>query len=415
MTWQMYLVNAGKFLNVCAVYWVIQLGRCALFSFLLLPLVLLLRKNLPENRVFLRGAVWSSLLILPFLGKLRLFYETRIGVRGMIWWNNLCMDHIWLCWMYIAGILVMWCRLIRKQKKLRRCVLKMRETELCGIKVYVSEMAVSPFVFGLVSPRIVMPEIFFEAYGKEELEMILLHEKTHIRLGHLWIYYLYDIWRGLFWINPFFSFCMKYLRADMENVCDKVVLHNSKKSAYEYGQVLLKSTRLLQEQVKGFPAAFIRAKEYPGFKKRLRQVMAYQSYGKTSVTALCLCTAVLLAGILFGVYQVSYPLYTEDESIMIYDDSFEVLMVDDWGELQDAFSVDEENAYINRVALDQVFREKKIEAGHFYISFGGYTKLPGMGGGTNAVYVDYKGTAGDLVIPYQDNEKDPWNWLFKRM
>ncbi len=415
MTWQMYLINTGKFLNACVVYWVIQLGRCVLFSFLLLPLILLIRKTLLKNCVFLKGLVWSILLILPFLGKLRLFYESRIGVRGMIWWNNLCMDHSWLCWIYIAGIAGMWFYLVRKRRKLRRDILKMKETESGGTRVYVSEMSVSPFAFGLVFPRIVMPEMFFKEYGEEELEMILLHEKMHIRLGHLWIYYFYDIWRVLFWLNPVFTICMKSLRADMEGVCDKAVLHKSERSAYEYGQVLLKSTRMLQTAEGDFPAAFIGQREYRNFKNRLSQVIKYRPYRRRSVTAVCLCTVVFLAAMLFGLHRISYPLYTEDESVMIYDDSFEILMLDDQKALEGAFSVDEENAYIKREAMDQVLREKEIDAKRFYISFGGYMKLPGMGSGVNAVYVDYEGTSGDLVIPYRDCEEDWWVWVFKRV
>lgn len=415
MTWQMYLINTGKFLNVCVVYWVIQLGRCVLFSFLLLPLILLVRKVLPRNFVFLRGLVWSILFVLPFLGRLRLFYETKIGVRGMIWWNNLCMEHVWLCWIYIAGIVGMWFYLVRKRRKLRKHILRMEQSELNGTRIYVSEMAVSPFAFGLVFPRIVMPEMFFKEYGEEEMDMVLLHEKTHIRLGHLWIYYIYDIWRVLFWLNPLFTICMKYLRADMEGVCDKVVLRKLKKPVYEYGQLLIKSIHMLQTETGDFPAAFIGQKEYRNFKERLKLVLEYRPYRSRLVTAACLCAVGFLVLVLSGLHRISYPLYTEDESVMIYDDSFKVLMTDDQKALRGAFSVDEENAYIKREAMDQVLNEKKIDAKRFYISFGGYMKLPGMGGGTNAVYVDYEGTSGDLVIPYRDCEKDWWIWLFKRM
>lgn len=415
MRWQMYLINTGKFLDACVVYWVIQLGRSALFSLLLLAFLLLLRKALPKKAVFMRGLLWSILLVLPFLGKLRFFYESRMGVRGMIWWNNLCMDHSWLCWMYIAGILGMWSYLVRKRKRLKKHILKMQESELYGTRVSVSELAVSPFVSGLIFPRIVVPEMFLREYGSEEMEMILLHEKTHIRLGHLWIYYIYDLWRALFWVNPLFTVCMKDFRADMESICDQVVLHKSKKTAYEYGQLLLKTTRLLQSAEGDFPAAFAGQTEYRNFRERLKQVVEYRPYRKITVAVSCLCMAAVLLSSLIWIHRISYPLYTEDDSVMIYDDSFQILLTEDRNELRGAFSVDEENAYIRREVMDQIFEERQIDAERFYVSFGGYMKLPGMGGGANAVYVDYAGTSGDLVLPYRDCEEDWWIWVFKRV
>lgn len=63
-----------------------------------------------------------------------------------------------------------------------------------------------------------LPEVILQDYDRKELRTILLHEKTHIRLGHLWCYLLWDILRILLWLNPFLSTGMKYFREDMEEM-----------------------------------------------------------------------------------------------------------------------------------------------------------------------------------------------------
>ena len=60
----------GSLLDFCAAYYATQLVRCAAFSFLLLGLVMLLRKMLFSRRTFIRGLLWSSFLPIPFPGKL---------------------------------------------------------------------------------------------------------------------------------------------------------------------------------------------------------------------------------------------------------------------------------------------------------------------------------------------------------
>ena len=79
----------GSLLDFCAVYYTTQLVRCAVFSFVLIGLVMLLRKAVFSERTFLRGLLWSSFLLIPFLGKLRLFYENK-AVVNMTWRLTCC-------------------------------------------------------------------------------------------------------------------------------------------------------------------------------------------------------------------------------------------------------------------------------------------------------------------------------------
>ncbi len=59
MMWQIkwHFINALSILNDSIIYFCIQLGRCVLFSFPALALVLILRTAILRKAVFLRGMV----------------------------------------------------------------------------------------------------------------------------------------------------------------------------------------------------------------------------------------------------------------------------------------------------------------------------------------------------------------------
>ena len=130
--------------------------------------------------------------------------------------------------------------------------------------IYVTKTPVTPSTVGVFRPKIIMPEVILKGYDRKDFQTILLHEKTHIRLGHLLFYFLWDILRALLWLNPFLAIGTKYFREDMEEICDWVTIKRSKGRAYAYGQLLLKSMRVLQAESKDFNmyATFTGDKEY---------------------------------------------------------------------------------------------------------------------------------------------------------
>ena len=119
MIWSV-LSRTLQFLNVCAIYYVVQLGKCAMLSAVVLAVILLARKSLFRQTVFLKGELWLLLVPVLFIGKLRFFYETRMGVRLFLWWDQLCMRQPWLCWLYLAGIFVSAWRLWSRDRKSTR-------------------------------------------------------------------------------------------------------------------------------------------------------------------------------------------------------------------------------------------------------------------------------------------------------
>ena len=235
----------GSLLDFCAAYYTTQLVRCTIFSFVLIGLVLLLRKIIFSEQTFLRGLLWSLFLLVPFLGRLKLFYENE-AVLKMTWRvTHATMTCLWADRIYMAGIFVAAICIFEKRLCLRKSVARMEKVSLDNIVFSVTDMNVTPFTVGLLKPKIVVPEIMLECYSRDELKSVIQHERTHIRLGHLWFGLAWDILRCLLWVNPFLTIFQKKFRADLEDICDRVCIQKSGRSAHEYGLILLKTLKLL--------------------------------------------------------------------------------------------------------------------------------------------------------------------------
>ena len=119
--------------------------------------------------------------------------------------------------------------------------------------IYLSEKIVSPAVYGIVKPRIIMPA----SYAKKDAEFVLIHEGMHIRhVDNLWRIAAFFI-TALHWFNPFSWVFLKLLLADMELACDeRVLLKLGDARAKDYALSLLDS----KESANLFASAFGGAK-----------------------------------------------------------------------------------------------------------------------------------------------------------
>ncbi len=402
------------FFNQCRVYFSIQLGRCVLFSFAALFAVLLLRRSVLKKRIFLKGMAWSIFLTVPFVGKLELFYNNALLCRLFLWWNNGCIRFPVVSYGYLLGIAVSGVMIVYQRRKLKKQMKHMTQKEFDGKKIYVSELPVTPFAAGVLCPKVVVPKVMEDTFETEELRIVLLHERTHIRLGHLWVYLLWDILRALLWMNPLLTCCMRYLKEDMEDICDRVVVQK-KGSAYEYGQVLLKSVKLLKAQGAGMSATLIGEKDYQELKQRITRIAEYKPYQKSRVTILCLMCLLSLAGIFMMIKNISYPKYLDKGDVGLVTAAGEYFHFADNDILKRAFQIDGKYVYIDRLAFKKILREnginKDIEG--FWLGFGTYIKLPGIGSTPNVIYVDYSGNENQMIIPYVNREKSAFEYIFK--
>lgn len=415
MTGQEFLGKVLSAFEFSSVYFVIQLGRSVLVSYLIVILVLLMRKTVFRKTVFLKGMLWFLFLLPPFVGKMKFFYESRIGTRLFIWWHNLCCDSPYMCELYILGMLVFGSYIFYQRRKLKRFVSGLMKDRIGDRDIYICERPITPFTIGLFRTKIVVPRVMLTDFKEEELKVILLHEKVHARLGHLWCYFIWDMLRILLWANPLLTVCMKYLREDLEAICDRVAIQRSKGTSYDYGRLLLKSMRILGNEPTDALVAFAGEQEYRDMKMRIRQVAYFKPYKRWQPVVGLISVILIIAGLFYGIRQVSYPVYMERMDIIVCDMNFQMWQIGNLVNLQDAISIDKQHVYINCNSWNAILQEQGIEEDSYYIYFGGYMKLPGIGGGGNAVFIDAKKEGERLIIPYHNNDIEVINRIVKML
>lgn len=397
-------------IDFCTAYYTTQLVRCAAFSFVLTGLVMLLRKTFFSERTFLRGMPWALFLVIPFFGRLKMFYENAAVLK--VTWRITAVTASWL-WVdriYMAGILIVAICIFGKRIRLWRTVSGMEKVMFEKVCIYVTDMNITPFTVGLLKPKIVLPKVMADSYSVEELKAIVQHEQTHIRLGHLWFGFAWDILRCLLWINPLLTVFQKHFRADMEDICDRVCIQNSGKTAHEYGMVLLKTLKLLSPESETAPPAvtYVGEREFADMKRRMGEIASFRPYRKKMCVGMAAVLAAATGVVLLIIHSCSYAQCREDENILVYEYVGEegTVISNHDSSLNQMISYDDSYVYVDREAFE-TFCNKSNAEGQIYIVFGGFYKLPGFScGGQSCLYET--DSADEVVrIPYI-RQKDDW-------
>lgn len=319
---------------------------------------------------------------------------------------------LWIDRIYMVGILATFIYIFGKRLRLQRTVTRMEKIMFKNIGIYVTDMNITPFTVGLLKPKIVLPKVIINSYSEDELKVIVQHEQTHIRLGHLWCGFAWDILRCLLWLNPFLTIFQKAFRADMENICDRVCIQNSGKAAHEYGMVLLKSLKLLRSRIEDVPpvATYVGEKDFADMKKRMEKIAGFHPYKKRLCVCMIYGTFLAIIITLLAVHTHSYARCNENQDIMIgkYGVKNEIVSCDT-EKLSKMISYDDQYVYVNREAFEDFLCQNNANE-NICITFGGFYKLPGLGGIAEICY--YKSDSEDIVvqIPY---ERINENWYIK--
>lgn len=152
--------------------------------------------------------------------------ETRTRSKPAFWFHTAVA--IWL-----TGMVIMLGYMAVSYGVLRR---KLRTAVIYEGNVWQSEFVTSPFIFGIISPRIYIP------YGLEnaELDHVLAHEKAHlVRKDHLTKLFAFII-LGVYWFNPLVWLAYMLFCKDIEAACDeKTIAHMGEEERRSYALALL--------------------------------------------------------------------------------------------------------------------------------------------------------------------------------
>ena len=172
--------------------------------------------------------------------------------------------------------------------------------------IYQSENVISPFVLGIIKPKIYLPFNMNE----QDMEHVIAHENAHIhRKDHWWKPFGFLV-LTLHWFNPLMWLGYVLLCRDIELACDeKVVKEFNNEQKADYSQALL-TCSVNRRMIAACPLAFGEV----GVKNRVKSVLNYKK------PAFWVVVAAIIASIAVAVCFLTNPKTSIDEDLSLFLD-----------------------------------------------------------------------------------------------
>ena len=299
----------------------------------------------------------------PLLAEAFAYQETEsvaplqvfIGIAGSVW---------------LSGMVVLLIFALVSMIKLR---LRVREAVRYKENIYICDAVKSPFILGIIKPRIYLSS----AFNEEEMDYIIAHERAHLkRKDHLWKPFGYLL-LCIYWFNPLCWIAYIMLCKDIELACDeKVIKDMSFGDKKEYSRVLL-FCATQRHLVMACPLAFGEV----GVKERVKTVLNYKKPTFwITIAAIVVCAIVAICFLTNPAkeYQIRITIPAGSETGFYYSDEEicpkrNTLTIAKGGHLGDMevillpVEVKEENAYDEPIYITAVAPAKMdVEKGAWF-------------------------------------------------
>ncbi len=187
---------------------------------------------------------------------------------------NMIASNIW-----IVGIIVMLLYMLTSYFSIYK---KIKESILLEDNIYLCDRISTPFILGLIKPKIYIPSSISEA----DLEYVKAHEYAHIKRHDHWWKPLGFIILTVHWFNPLVWVAYILLCRDIELACDeKVINEMGAEIKKPYSQALINCS-VSNRKITACPLAFGEV----SVKKRVKTVLNYkQPAFWLSLTAVVAC------------------------------------------------------------------------------------------------------------------------------
>ena len=187
-----------------------------------------------------------------------------------------------LAGIWLFGIVALFLYSAVSYCRLRR---KVCEAVILRGNIYQSENICSPFVLGIIKPKIYLPYHM----DSREMDHVIAHEQTHIRRKDHWWKPLGFLLLTIHWFNPLMWLSYVLLCRDIELACDEKVIGkmgNAQRADYTQALVACSVDRRL---IAACPLAFGEI----GVKERVKSVMNYKKPAFWIVLASVIVCAVI--------------------------------------------------------------------------------------------------------------------------
>lgn len=147
---------------------------------------------------------------------------------------------------YLFGLTVMLVRLFISYLQMRKCLSQASTVEQSGRLVRSSDLIPSPLIFGIFVPQIFVPSRFLTEKSKEEIEVMLIHEETHLKnRDPQWILFSL-LTRAFLFFTPAIFYLHRKFELEIEIACDQQTLTETHWTVQRYGNLLIDAVVSLQ-------------------------------------------------------------------------------------------------------------------------------------------------------------------------
>ena len=187
-------------------------------------------------------------------------------------------------WVWLIGLGAMLLYALVSYLRLRRRV----SVSLCVREnIYLCDAISSPFILGVVKPRIYLPS------GLDEVQRqnVLSHERAHLARRDHWWKPLGFALLAVYWFNPVLWLAYALLCRDIELACDERVIRTMDESAVKTYSTVLLACSMPRKAVITCPLAFGEV----GVKERVRNALHYKKpafWVVAASVAVCVVVAV---------------------------------------------------------------------------------------------------------------------------
>ena len=195
-----------------------------------------------------------------------------------------------LTWVWIAGVAAMLAYLLVSAVLLKRRVGASVETEP---GVFVADGLSFPFVLGVFRPKIYLPPSLDPA----QREMILAHERAHLKRRDHLIKPLAFLLLSVYWFNPVLWVAYALLCRDIELACDERVIRDMDREDRAFYSRTLLDCGTRHRRIAACPVAFGEV----GVKERVKNVLNYKK------PAFWIILVAVVAGIVLAVCFLTDP------------------------------------------------------------------------------------------------------------
>ena len=191
---------------------------------------------------------------------------------------------------WIAGMIIMFTYSLTSYLWLRRKV----KVSLCHRdNIYFCDSIATPFVFGIIKPRIFLPS----GMEEEQMESVIAHEQAHLKRKDHWWKTIAFLLLSVYWFQPLLWVSYLLFSRDIERACDERVVKNMDTERRKHYAEDLLSCSLQKRRMFACPLAFGEV----GVKNRVKSVLSYKK------PAFWIVAVTLVAGIGIAVCFLTNP------------------------------------------------------------------------------------------------------------